>query len=96
MNNHNVRDNVLLGIRVLNLILMLDIYEKKFSLWLGLCGSGAVIGPECFEGNLTGNAYFNILIEQINSRTMSNSRKQNEQDMAVSRWHSLSQNDSSA
>ena len=42
-----------------------EISIEKVSVWIGLGGSAAVIRPICFEGNLTGNAYVNILNEPI-------------------------------
>ena len=41
------------------------ISREKVSVWMGLCGSGVVIEPKCFEGKLTGDSYLNILNEQI-------------------------------
>ena len=41
------------------------ISRENVSVWIGLCGTGDVIEPICFKGNLTGNAYLNILNEQI-------------------------------
>ena len=33
--------------------------------WIGLCGNGELIGPFFFEGNLNGEAYLQMLNDQI-------------------------------
>jgi hypothetical protein len=43
-----------------------NIYEKsmnreKLSLWAGLCGNGAFIGPIFFDGNLNGEGYLEMI-----------------------------------
>ena len=35
------------------------------SVWTGLSGSGHIIGPFFYEGNLNGNAYLQMLNEEI-------------------------------
>ena len=35
------------------------------SVWMGLSGSGHLIGPFFYEGNLNGNAYLQMLNEEI-------------------------------
>ena len=47
-----------------------NFYEKpisreKISVWMGLTGSGLVIGPLFYEGNMTGEKYLTMLNEQI-------------------------------
>ena len=46
------------------------IYERnasreKVSVWCGLCGNGALIGPVFFNGNLDGDAYLHMIDEEI-------------------------------
>ena len=41
------------------------ISREKVSVWMGLSGSGHIIGPFFYEGNLNGNAYLQMLIEKI-------------------------------
>ena len=38
------------------------------SVWMGLSGSGHIIGPFFYEGNLNGNAYPQMLNEEIMPR----------------------------
>ena len=38
------------------------------SVWMGLSGSGHIIGPFFYEGNLNGNAYVQMLNEEITPR----------------------------
>lgn len=54
-------DTTLLWKWLLNLMLMWEFTRKKVSVWMGLCGSGAVIGQIFFKDNLSGNAYVNSL-----------------------------------
>ena len=37
----------------------------KVSVWAGLCGNGRVLGPFFYDFNLTGEAYANMLNEEI-------------------------------
>ena len=39
--------------------------REKLSVWIGLCGNGELIGPFFFEGNLNGEAYLQMLNDQI-------------------------------
>jgi transposase len=39
--------------------------REKVSLWMGMCGNGAIIGPIFYEHNLNGNGYLNMLEERI-------------------------------
>lgn len=39
--------------------------REKVSVWIGMCGNGALIGPIFYEGNLTGEGYLNMLNERI-------------------------------
>ena len=64
MNNHNDR-HYAPRITAPELNFDVEISRGRVSVWIGLCESGAVIGPICFEGNLTGDNYLNILNEQI-------------------------------
>ena len=41
------------------------ISREKVSVWMGLSGSGHIIGPFFYEGNLNGNAYLQMLNEEI-------------------------------
>ena len=38
---------------------------RKMSVWMGLFGSGHIIGPFFYEGNLNGNSYPQMLNEDI-------------------------------
>ena len=42
-----------------------SISREKISVWLGLTGSGLVIGPLFYEGNMTGEKYLAMFNEQI-------------------------------
>lgn len=64
VNNHNVRHYAPRNAAP-EFNFDVGVSREKVSVWMGLCGSGDVIGPIFFEGNLTGNAYLNILDEQI-------------------------------
>ena len=64
LNSHNVRHYVL-GNTSAEFNFDVEISREKVTVWMVLCGSGDLIGPVCFEGNLTGNACLNILNEQI-------------------------------
>ena len=64
MNNHNVRHYAPRDTAP-EFNFHVGISREKISVRIGLCGSGAVIGPICFEGNLTLNAYINIFNELI-------------------------------
>ena len=39
--------------------------RKKLSVWIGLCGNGKLIGPFFFKDNVNGEAYLQILNDQI-------------------------------
>ena len=65
VNNHNVKRHYVLRNLGSEFNFVVGISREKVSVWIGLYGSGSVIGPKWFEGNLTGNAYLNILNEQI-------------------------------
>ena len=39
--------------------------REKLSVWIGLCGNGELIGPFFFEGNVNGEAYLQMLNDQI-------------------------------
>ena len=60
MNNHNVRHYAPRN-KAAEFNFHVGISIEKVSVWISLCGSGAVIRPICFEGN----AFVNILNEQI-------------------------------
>ena len=38
---------------------------QKCTVWLGLCGSGHVIGPFFFQRNVNGNAYLQMINDEI-------------------------------
>ncbi len=42
-----------------------SISRENISVWMGLTGSGLVIGPLFYEGNMTGEKYLAMLNEQI-------------------------------
>ena len=64
MNNHNVRHYALRNTAP-KFNFDVGISREKVSVWIGLCGSRAVIGQICFKSNFSGNVYLNILNEQI-------------------------------
>ena len=35
--------------------------QQKWTVWLGLCGSGQVIGPFFFQRNVNGNPYLQMI-----------------------------------
>ena len=39
--------------------------REKVSVWAGICGNGAVIGPFLYDGALNGDTYNNMLQENI-------------------------------
>ena len=39
--------------------------KGKLLVWIGLCGNGELIGPFFFEGNVNGEAYLQMLNNQI-------------------------------
>ena len=39
--------------------------RAKVTVWMGICGNGSVLGPFFFDGNVDGNAYLNMLNENI-------------------------------
>ena len=39
--------------------------REKLSVWIGLCGNGELIGPFFFDGNVNGEAYLQMLNDQI-------------------------------
>ena len=39
--------------------------REKLSVWIGLCGNGAIIGPFFFEGNVNGEACLQMFNDQI-------------------------------
>ena len=39
--------------------------REKVSVWAGLCGNSRVLGPFFYDFNLTGEAYGNMLNEEI-------------------------------
>ena len=41
------------------------ISREKVSVWMGLSGSGHIIGPFFYEGNLNGNTYLQMLNEDV-------------------------------
>ena len=39
--------------------------REKLAVWIGLCGNGKLIGPFFFEGNVYGEAYLQMLNDEI-------------------------------
>ena len=39
--------------------------KEKILVWMGLCGSGHVLGPFFFDGNVNGQNYLEMLSEQV-------------------------------
>ena len=39
--------------------------REKLSVWIGLCGNGELIGPFFFDGYVNGEAYLQMLNDQI-------------------------------
>ena len=46
-------------------LLETSLRRKKVSVWAGICGNGAVIGPFFYDGALKGDTYNNMLQENI-------------------------------
>ena len=45
--------------------LLKSMSREKLSVWIGLCGNWELIGPFFFEGNVNGEAYLQMLNDQI-------------------------------
>jgi hypothetical protein len=52
----------------------------KVTVWMGIYGNGSVLGPFFFDGNVDGNAYLNMLNENIILQMMENFNH------PISRW----------
>ena len=49
--------------------------KEKLSVWIGLCGNGELIGPFSFESNVNGEAYLQMLNDQIVWQNVMSSRQ---------------------
>ena len=64
VNNHNVRMYAPSN-QPPNFYYNVDGSCQKLTVWRGLCGNGAMLGPFFFDGNVNGQSYLNFLNDKV-------------------------------
>jgi hypothetical protein len=64
VNTHNVREYAVAG-QPPEFNYEVNISQEKLTVWIGLCGSGQIIGPFFFERNVTGQIYLQMINNDV-------------------------------
>ena len=64
VNTHNVREYAVAG-QPREFNYKVNISREKLTVWIGLCGSGQIIGPFFFERNVTGQIYLQMINNDV-------------------------------
>ncbi len=64
VNTHNVLEYAPTG-QPLEFNFDTNMNRQKWTVWLGLCGSGQVIGPFFFQRNVNGNRYLQMINDEV-------------------------------